>query len=92
MAADVFTTDPQLAATKYMVLTDTKHQFGFQNVAPIVSKKKASELGATFKTTVDAVSGLLTLPAIRAMLKANYTNRTDPKVIADRFLKANSLT
>ena len=41
-AGDVFSTDPQLAGTKYTVLTDTKHIFGFQNVAPVLSKKLAS--------------------------------------------------
>ncbi len=36
--ADVFTTDPQLKGTKYTVLTDPKHEFGFQNVALVVTK------------------------------------------------------
>ena len=31
---------------KYTVLTDTKHIFGFQNVAPVVSKKLVAEYGA----------------------------------------------
>ena len=37
--ADVFTTDGQLKSGKYTILTDTKHIFGFQNVAPVVSTK-----------------------------------------------------
>ncbi|MBV8480173.1 MAG: hypothetical protein JOY72_07695, partial [Actinobacteria bacterium] len=34
---DGFSTDPQQLSGKYTVLTDTKHIFGFQNVAPVVS-------------------------------------------------------
>ena len=30
-------TDPQLSTGKYVVLSDPKHNFGFQNVAPVVS-------------------------------------------------------
>src|SRR6266480_5980629 len=44
-AADVFTTDPQLASGKYVVLTDPKHIFGFQNIALVINTKKLNELG-----------------------------------------------
>ena len=36
---DIFTTEPALAGGKYVALIDNKHIYGFQNVAPIVSKK-----------------------------------------------------
>src|SRR5256714_580609 len=42
-AADVFTTDPQLAGGKYVVLSDPKHIFGFQNIALIINTKKLNE-------------------------------------------------
>ena len=42
---DVFSTEPELASGKYVVLTDKKHIFGFQNVAPEVSKKLVTALG-----------------------------------------------
>ena len=91
-AADVFSTDPPLASkTTYTVLKDTKHLFGFQYVAPIVSKKLADALGPKFRQTVDAVSKLLTLPAIQAMNDAVYNQKADPKDVATKFLKANHL-
>ena len=43
---DGFSTDPQLNGKKYTVLVDTKHIFGFQNVAPVVSKKLVIGAGA----------------------------------------------
>ena len=44
LAADVFTTDPPLATNrKYTQLKDPKNMFGFQHVAPIVSKQVLAE-------------------------------------------------
>jgi osmoprotectant transport system substrate-binding protein len=88
-AGDVFSTDPQLQdKSKYTVLKDTKHIFGFQNVAPIVSKKVDS---AALRTVVNAVSKKLTLPAIQAMNKAVAIDKQSPAKVADAFLKANNL-
>ena len=41
-AIDVFTTDPQLASGKYVVLKDPKNIFGFQNIALVVDKNKVA--------------------------------------------------
>ncbi|HET8742631.1 MAG TPA: glycine betaine ABC transporter substrate-binding protein, partial [Gaiella sp.] len=38
LAADVFTTDPQLLSKKYVQLRDPQNMFGFQHVAPVVDK------------------------------------------------------
>jgi osmoprotectant transport system substrate-binding protein len=90
-AGDVFSTDPQLQTGKYTVLTDTKHIFGFQNVAPVVSKKLASAGGAGFAKIVNAVSAKLTVKAIAAMNKAVGVDKKSPADVADAFLKANHL-
>jgi osmoprotectant transport system substrate-binding protein len=91
LVADVFSTDPPLAGTKYKVLDDTKHIFGFQNVAPVVSKKLTQALGAKFAATVNAVSAKLTTPAMIAMNKAVAIDKQSPKAVASAFLKANGL-
>ncbi len=39
-AIDVFTTDPQLASGKYVVLKDPKNIFGFQNIALVVEQEQ----------------------------------------------------
>jgi osmoprotectant transport system substrate-binding protein len=90
-AGDVFSTDPQLSGTKYTVLKDTKHIFGFQNVAPVVSQKTLSAAGPKFAQIVNAVSAKLTIPAMIAMNKAVAIDKATPAAVAAGFLKANHL-
>jgi len=89
---DGFSTDPQQATGKYVALADTKHIFGFQNVAPIVSKKVLAAGGTEFADAVNAVSSKLTLAAMQAMNKAVGVDKKTPKAVAAAFLKANGLT
>jgi len=92
-AGDGFSTDPQqLQHNKYTALTDTKHIFGFQNVAPVVSKKLLTgSAGKQLASICNQVSSKLTLAAMQAMNKAYYVDKATPKQIADGFLKANGL-
>ena len=90
-AGDTFTTDPQLLSGKYRILRDTKHIFGFQNVAPVLTKQLVSQGGAALTAAVNAVSAKLTLPAIRAMNKAVAIDKKSAADVADAFLKANGL-
>jgi osmoprotectant transport system substrate-binding protein len=92
-AADVFTTDPQLASGKYVVLTDPKHIFGFQNIALVISTKKLNELGGQqFMNIINQVNALLTTPAIIAMNKAVAIDKQQPGDVAKTFLQANHIT
>jgi osmoprotectant transport system substrate-binding protein len=89
-AADVFTTDPQLASGKYVVLTDPKHIFGFQNVTLVINTKKLNQLGGQqFMNIINQVNALLTTPAITAMNKAVAIDKQDPQTVAKTFLSAN---
>src|SRR5256884_6814376 len=91
-AADVFTTDPQLASGKYVVLTDPKHIFGFQNIALVINTKKLNELGGQqFMSIINQVNALLTTPAITAMNKAVAIDKQDPQTVAKTFLSANHI-
>ncbi len=90
-AAAIFSTDPPLASGRYVVLKDTKHQFGFQNVAPVVDTELANELGATFARTVNAVSAKLTAKAMIAMNSAVAIDKQKPSAVARKFLQANGL-
>jgi osmoprotectant transport system substrate-binding protein len=87
----VFTTDPQLTTGKYTVLTDPKNVFGFQNVAPIVKQSVLSAEGPAFAQTIDAVSALLTIPAIQKMNAAVALDQQNPATVAHQFLVANHL-
>jgi osmoprotectant transport system substrate-binding protein len=88
---DIFTTEPALANPKYTALIDDKHIYGFQNVAPVVSKKVVSAYGAKFTNAVNAVSAKLTNAAMIAMNKAVAVDKKTPAAVAGAFLKANGL-
>src|SRR6266568_607115 len=89
-AVDVFTTDPQLASGKYVVLTDPKNIFGFQNVALVINTKKLNQLGGQqFMNIINQVNALLTTPAIIAMNKAVAVDKQQPQTVAKTFLSAN---
>ena len=91
-AADVFTTDPQLASGKYVVLTDPKHIFGFQNIALVINTKKLNELGGQqFMNIINQVNALLTTQAIIAMNKAVAIDKQEPGTVAKTFLTANHI-
>jgi osmoprotectant transport system substrate-binding protein len=92
-AGDGFSTDPQqLEHSKYTALTDTKHIFGFQNVAPVLSQKLLKgSAGKELTSICNKVSSKLTLAAMQAMNKAYVVDKATPKQIADGFLKANGL-
>jgi osmoprotectant transport system substrate-binding protein len=88
---DIFTTEPAFATGKYVALADTKHIFGFQNVAPVVKKDVLAAYGAKFRNTVNAVSAKLTNAAMIAMNKAVDVDKKKPAAVAAAFLKANGL-
>jgi osmoprotectant transport system substrate-binding protein len=90
-AIDVFTTDPQLASGKYVVLKDPKNIFGFQNIALVVNKNKVNACPALM-TTVNGINKLLTTPAVIAMNKAVAIDHQQPAAVAKAFLQANHLT
>ena len=91
LAAAIFTTDPQLISTKYVVLREPRNMFGFQFVAPVLSKKLVAENGTRFSATVNKVSSLLTLRAMIAMNKAVIVDKKSAAKVAASFLKANGL-
>jgi osmoprotectant transport system substrate-binding protein len=91
--ADAFSTDPQLLSGKYVVLSDPKHLFGFQNVALVINTKKLKQLGgATFLKLIDKVNALLTQHSMIALNKAVAIDKQTPSAVASAFLKANGLT
>ena len=89
--SDVFTTDPQLTTGKYTILTDPKKIFGFQNVAPVVKQSVLNAEGPAFAQTINAVSALLTIPAIQKMNAAVALDQQSPASVAHAFLVANRL-
>ncbi|MGI8864712.1 MAG: glycine betaine ABC transporter substrate-binding protein, partial [Solirubrobacteraceae bacterium] len=89
--ANVFTTDGQLQSGKYVILTDTKHIYGFQNVAPVVSSKLLAKEGPAFAQTLNAVSAKLTTHVMQQLNAAVDIQKVDPATVASKFLQANGL-
>ncbi len=89
--ADVFTTDGQLQSGRYVVLTDPKNVFGFQNVTPIVSAKVLRAEGPAFAATLNSVSRALTTRAMQQMNAAVAIDKQSPADVAKQYLQANGL-
>jgi osmoprotectant transport system substrate-binding protein len=85
-AADVNTTDGELASGNYTLLGDPQRVFGVGNVVPVVTTQILAEEGPAFLSTINRVSSLLTLQAMREMNYAVDIAGQDPGVVAKQFL------
>jgi osmoprotectant transport system substrate-binding protein len=90
-AADVNTTDAEVLTGDYRLLADPRHVFGWGNVVPVASAKALDVEGPAFVATVNKVSSLLTLPAMRQLNAAVEVSHQDPSVVAHEFLMAHGL-
>ena len=86
-AANIFSTDPAIAANDFVQLEDNEKLFGSQNIVPLVRADRADEV----KAALNAVSAKLTTEAIADMLKQTDIDKKDPKAVAQEFLTANGL-
>ena len=87
-AADIFTTDPAIAANDFVVLQDPKNNFAAQNVLPLINKAKASD---TVTKALDAVSAKLTTQTLIDLLTKVTVDKADPNAVAKEWLSSQSL-
>jgi osmoprotectant transport system substrate-binding protein len=87
-AADIFTTDPSIAANNFVVLEDPKNNFAAQNVLPLINKAKASD---TVTKALDAVSAKLTTQTLIDLLTKVTAQKQDPNAVAKEWLSSQSL-
>jgi osmoprotectant transport system substrate-binding protein len=86
-AANVFTTDGQLASGDYKVLEDPDRLFGFQHVALVIDEDKLDRLGgARFMRVINDVNRRLTTSAMIDMNRAVAVDNQDEALVAERFL------
>jgi len=90
-AAVVNTTDPQLLSGSYPLLSDPANVFGWGNVVPVASVHALAAEGPVFAATINRVSSLLTLSAMRELNAAVMINNEDPAVVAQQFLQAEGI-
>lgn len=89
--AQGFTTDGQLSSGKYTLLTDPKHIYGFQQIAPVVKTSLLNQEGPAFAQTLNAVDATLTDTVMQKLNAAVVLQKVDAATVAKEFLKANNL-
>lgn len=87
-AANLFTTDPNVAANNFVVLQDPKSFFAAQNVVPLLAK---SAVTPQVTAALDAVSAKLDTPTLAALVAQVVIDKKDASDVADKFLKKNFL-
>jgi glycine betaine/choline ABC-type transport system substrate-binding protein len=90
-AAVVQTTDPQLLSGSYPLLSDPEDIFGWGNIVPVASARAIDAEGPVFESTINRVSALLTLPAMREMNAEVQLDGQDPAAVATEFLQSAGL-
>jgi osmoprotectant transport system substrate-binding protein len=91
-AANVFSTDGQLATGDYKVLADPERIFGVQHVALVIDRDKLEALGGSrFMGIIDAVNRRLTTDDMIAMNRAVGIAGQNEADVAERFLRENGL-
>lgn len=87
-AADLFTTDPSIAANNFVVLDDPKYNFAAQNVLPLINKSKASP---TVTAALNAVSAKLDTATLIDLLTKVITEKQDPDAVAKAWVASVGL-
>jgi osmoprotectant transport system substrate-binding protein len=88
-ALAVFTTEGQLSSGKYLVLSDPRRLFAFQNLAPVIRSDLVRKYGTRLTGPLDALSGKLTTEAMRKMnAEVDLQGRT-PAGVARQFLQGS---
>lgn len=86
-AANIFSTSPAVPANKLVILADPKNNFLANNVVPVVSSQKKSDV---LKTVLDAVSAKLTTEDLVALNTAVSGNKgIDPEEAARNWVRDN---
>ena len=86
----VFTTEGQLSAGRYRVLSDPRNLFAFQNLAPVIRRDLARKYGARLTGPLDSLSKRLTTDVMRRMNAAVDLKGEKPAAVADRFIKTGT--
>lgn len=87
-AANLFSTDPNVAANNFVVLDDPKNLFGAQNVVPVITESKATD---QVKQVLDAVSAKLETEVLTGLVKKVVIDKEDASAVAEQWLKENQL-
>lgn len=87
-AADIFSTDPAIAANGFVSLEDPLNMFAAQNIVPLVTKAKVTQ---TIAQAANAVSAKLDTQMLADLVTKVQTDKQDPDKVAKDWLSQNGL-
>ncbi len=87
-AANLFSTNPEIAAKGFVVLDDPKGLFGSQNIIPLINKDKAT---ATVTETLNAVDATLDTKTLTDLVAKVVIDNQDADAVAAEYLSSKSL-
>ena len=91
-AANVFSTDPQLASGDYQILEDTEELFTNQHVALLVNEERLKSVGGEkYMSVVNAVNRELSQSAMIGMNGQVDLEKRNPADVARQFLQQRGL-
>jgi osmoprotectant transport system substrate-binding protein len=90
-AAEVNSTDGQLATGDYVLMRDPRRAFGWGNVVPVVSAPAVAAEGPAFADTIQRVDDMLSTGTIRQLNYAVSIAGLDPASVAQQFLQTHGL-
>lgn len=86
--ADIFSTDPSIAANGFVSLTDPKSMFAAQNIVPLVTTAKLSQ---PIVDASNAVSAKLDTAALAGLVTKVVVDKQDPDAVAKAWLTSAGL-
>ncbi|GAA4121313.1 ABC transporter substrate-binding protein [Nocardioides fonticola] len=86
--ANVFSTDPNIAANNWVVLSDPENLYLAENIVPLI---KSDLVTPEVTDALNAVSAALTTENLTELMKQVVLDKQDPKTVAEKFLADNGL-
>jgi osmoprotectant transport system substrate-binding protein len=87
-AADIFSTDPSIAANNFVSLIDDKSMFAAQNIVPLVNKSKMTQTAAD---AANAVSAKLDTKTLAELVGKVQNDKQTPAAVAKAWLTSVGL-
>lgn len=87
-AANLFTTDPQIAVEDLVVLEDPENLFGAQNITPLVNSEQVDE---TARAALNSVSAALTTEALAGLNQRVVVDNENAADVAQEWLAQEGL-
>ncbi|MGW5877636.1 ABC transporter substrate-binding protein [Nocardiopsis terrae] len=87
-AANLFTTDPQIAVEDFVVLEDPENLFGAQNITPLINSDQVDD---TARDALDAVSAALTTEELTRLNERVVIQNENVADVAQEWLEGQGL-